>query len=69
MDLIPLIQRVDYEGRRDSIVMDTILRAQNPGLNPALIVAAIREQCPQMAPDYVSYHRKQVLDRDLRPYE
>ena len=69
VDLIPLIQRVDYEGRRDSIVLDTILRAQNPGLNPALIVAAIREQCPEMAPDYVSYHRKQVLDRDLRPYE
>ena len=69
VDLIPLIQRVDYEGRRDSIVLDTILRAQNPGLNPALIVAAIREQCPEMAPDYVSYHRQQVLDRDLRPYE
>lgn len=69
VDLIPLIRRVDFEGRRDAIVLDTVLQAQNPGLNPALIIAAIEAECPEAAPDYVSYHRKQVLDKDLKPYE
>lgn len=69
VDLIPLIHRIDYEGRRDAIVLDAVLRAQNPGLNPSLIVAAIRAECPDMAPDFVSYHRKQILDKDLKPYE
>lgn len=69
VDLIPLIHRVDYESRRDAIVLDTVLRAQNPGLNPSLILAAIRAECLDVAPDYVSYHRKQVLDQDLKPYE
>ena len=69
VDLIPLIKRVDLEGRRDAIVLDTLLQAQNPGLNPSLIVAAIEKECPEAAPDYVSYHRKQVLDKDLKPYE
>lgn len=68
VDLIPLIHRISYEGRRDALVLDAILRAQGPGLNPALLMETIRRECPQAAPDYVSYHRKAVLDRDLRVY-
>lgn len=68
VDIIPLIQRVNYEGRRDAIVLDAVLRAQSPGLNPALVVAAIQRECPQAAPDYVSYHRKQILDAEGNPY-
>ena len=68
VDLIPLIHKVDYEGRRDAIVLDVVLRAQNPGLNPALLVETIQNQCPEAAPDYVSYHRKQVLDKDFHPF-
>ena len=69
LDLIPLIQRVDYEGRRDAVVLDMVLRAKDPGLNPALLLSAIQAECPELAPDYVSYHRKQVLDACFRPYE
>lgn len=68
VDLIPLIQRVDYEGRRDAIVLNTILKAQNPGLNPTLLVAALCEKCPEVVADYVSYHRKQVLDGNGTPF-
>lgn len=68
VDLIPLIHKVDYEGRRDAIVLDVVLRAQNPGLNPTLLVETIQNQCPEAAPDYVSYHRKQVLDKDFHPF-
>lgn len=68
VDLIPLIRRIDYEGRRDAIVLDMVLQAQNPGLNPALVVEAIQTQCPLAAPDYVSYHRKLVMDKTLKCY-
>lgn len=69
VDLIPLIHKVDYEGRRDTVVLDMILKAQNPGLNPTLLISTIQSECPELTPDYVSYHRKQVLDMDFRPYE
>ena len=68
VDLIPLIHRVDYESRRDAIVLDAVLRAQNPGLNPTLLVETIRRECPEVSPDYVSCHRKQVLDKNLQPF-
>ena len=60
---------MDYEGRRDALTLNAVLRAQNPGLNPALILEAIGRECPQAAPDYVSYHRKRVLDQEFQPYE
>lgn len=69
VDLIPLISRCSVEGRRDSMTLDAILAAQNPGLNPELMVSAIRAECPDAVPDFVSYYRKNVLDADLQPWE
>ena len=69
VDLIPLIARADVEERRDTITLDLILRAQNPGLNPELVVAAIRQHCPDAAPDFVSFHRRSVLDEGLQIWE
>lgn len=64
VDLIPLIRRVSYETRRDALVLDATLKAQNPGLNPGLIVSAISQRCPELKPDYVSYHRKEIYDKN-----
>ena len=69
VDLIPLIHRATVEERRDTITLDLILRAQNPGLNPELVVAAIRQHCPDAAPDFVSFHRRSVLDEGLQIWE
>ncbi|NCB64267.1 MAG: DUF2344 domain-containing protein [Clostridia bacterium] len=68
VDLVPLIKKIDYEGRRDAIVLDAVLKAQNPGLNPTLLLTAIEGECPEAAPDYVSYHRKRVLDESMKIY-
>lgn len=69
VDLIPLIAKATVEERRDTIALDLVLRAQNPGLNPELVVAAIRAHCPQAAPDFVSFHRRAVLDGKMEPWE
>ena len=69
VDLIPLIAKATVEERRDTIALDLVLRAQNPGLNPELVVAAIRTHCPQAAPDFVSFHRRAVLDGKMEPWE
>lgn len=68
VDVIPLIQRSTVEARRDMLALDLILCAQNPGLNPELICAAIREHYPEYTPDFITFHRKAVLDEDLKPF-
>ena len=69
VDLIPLIQKATVEERRDTVTLDLILRAQNPGLNPELIVSAIRGECPQAAPDFALFHRRVVLDEAMQVWE
>lgn len=69
VDLIPLIHKLSVEERRDVIILDAVIRAQNPGMNPDLMMAAIRRDCPDAAPDHVSFHRKAVLNEDGTPWE
>ncbi|MEG2120231.1 MAG: TIGR03936 family radical SAM-associated protein, partial [Pseudoflavonifractor sp.] len=66
VDLIPLIQNFTCEGRRDTITLDTVIRAQNPGLNPELMVSAIRAEYPDVAADFTTFHRKDVLNAELK---
>ena len=69
VDLIPLIAKATVEERRDTVALDLILKAQNPGLNPELIVSAIRTYCPDAAPDYAVFHRRAVLDQRFQLWE
>lgn len=62
VDIAALIKSWNVDGRRDTVVIDVVAAAQNPGLNPELIRAAFCEEFPQYQPDFVSFHRRQVLD-------
>ena len=64
VDLIPLIKSWTLECGRDTMTLDAVLNAQNPGLNPELIRAAFCERYPQFTPDFVSFHRRAVLDSE-----
>ena len=68
VDLIPLIRSWHVEGRRDTLMVDVVLAAQNPGLNPELIRAAFCEEFPDFAPDFVSFHRKKALDAEGKQF-
>ena len=68
VDIIPLIKKATVESRRDMLTLDLVLSAQNPGLNPELICTAIRTRHPEFAPDFTTFHRKNVLDAALKPF-
>ncbi len=69
VDLIPLISKCTVEGQRTTVTLDAVIRAQNPGLNPELLITAIRTYCPDVSPDFVSFHRRATLTADFRPWE
>jgi len=62
VDLIPLIKSWNLECHRDSMTMDTVLSAQNPGLNPELIRSAFEQDYPELAAEFVAFHRRNILD-------
>lgn len=68
VDLIPLIRGWNLECQSDTMTLDAVLSAQNPGLNPELLRAAFCEFYPDLAPDFVTFHRREVLDADGKPF-
>ena len=68
VDLIPLIKGFNLECQSDTLTLDAVLCAQNPGLNPELIRAAFCQAYPEYAPDFVTFHRREVLDIDGKPF-
>ena len=68
VDLIPLIRNWNIECQSDTLTVDMVTSAQNPGLNPDLIRAAFCAAYPEYAPDFVTFHRRDVLDREGRSF-
>lgn len=69
LDIIPQIHRIEsLQAKDDRLEVQLLLRAQNPGLNPELLVNTFRSECPSLAPTFARYHRMAVLDEALAPY-
>ena len=65
LNIVPLIHSLTLTEEAGMIVADAIVAAQDPGLNPALIGAAVARHLPDIAPDFVRVRRKEVYDREM----
>ena len=68
LDLIPLIRSYNLECQSDTMTLDMVVSAQNPGVNPELIRSAFCAAYPQFEPDFVTFHRRDVLDGEGKPF-
>ena len=69
LDLIPLIHSMELtrEGEH-TLELRAVLAAQNPGLNPELLVTTAREHCPLFRPDFVECERSEVLNTNFEVF-
>ena len=65
LNIVPLIHSLTLTEEVGMIAADAIVAAQDPGLNPTLIGAAIARHLPEIAPDFVRVRRKEVYDREM----
>ena len=63
LDIRPLLQSVSCRRAGDQeCVLECRVCAQNPALNPTLLVDAIRLHCAAFAPSFARVRRLEVLD-------
>lgn len=62
VDVIPLVKSFSVTEEKNAVILDAVISAQNPGLNPQLLLTALEREYPNLAPDFVGYHRRAVLD-------
>lgn len=68
VDIRPLICELTVQPCADGLLLQALLCAQNPGLNPELLAAALRTHLPACAPDFVRVMRLEVLDAAGEPF-
>ena len=68
VDLIPMIHSLDLQPSEEGLMLHATLAAQNPGLNPELLISTAKERCPNFQPDFVEYHRSEVRNTNFEVF-
>lgn len=62
-DIRPLLYGVELTTEGDTLLLDCRVSAQDPALNPLLLVTAIETHLPELRPSHARCRRVEVLDR------
>ncbi len=69
VDVIPLIRAVEaVEPQGDVLRLTLVLGAQNPGLNPDVLLQGFKGEFPQLPILYSACHRREILDENGQVY-
>ncbi len=69
LDIIPLVKALEgITAQGNTLQMEILLQAQNPGLNPDLVLLALGTEYPHLAPSYSRCHRAAIFDEEMTPY-
>ena len=61
-DIRPMIASLTAEAQMGQVVLRATVQGQNPGVNPALLAAAVERHLPALKPDFVRVRRRAMLD-------
>ena len=68
-DIIPMILDLSVkEMNANTLEICTVIQCQNPSLNPAQLVAAIKKYLPALSPDFVKYSREEIFDTNKKVF-
>ncbi len=63
IDIPTLVKEFGFTDKaEDTLTLRIVLGAQNPGLNPSVLVNALTAEFPDLAPGFVRYERMEALD-------
>ena len=64
-DIVPMLREITVnETDANTLQLCARVCAQNPSLNPALLVSAVERYEPELEPDFAKVYRLEVLDSD-----
>jgi len=68
-DIAPMIREIRVEGAEGNMLrIDVLGSAQNPTLNPLLLVTAMETYLPEYKPDFVQCSRLEIYDQEMKVF-
>jgi len=68
VDISPAINTIDFEQTHDGLSMKALLSAQEPSLNPDLLVKAVSVHIPECSPDAAFFQRIEIFSEDKQVF-
>lgn len=63
-DIRPAIREIEFSAGEEDVSVKAVISAQDPTLNPELLVDALRQKAPELAPDFAAFRRLEILDTE-----
>lgn len=67
-DIRPAIKEIIFEKCGYDVLLNAVISAQEPTLNPELIADALRQLAPDIAPDFAKFKRLEVFDENMQVF-
>lgn len=67
-DIRPAIREIVFTAEEDGVSLTAVISAQEPTLNPELLVEALRQREPALAPDFAKFRRVETYDAAMEIY-
>ena len=67
-DIRPGIREITFEPSDRAVLVKEVISAQEPTINPELLAEALRQQKPEIAPDFAKFTRIETYDAEGKVY-
>ncbi len=67
-DIRPAIRSIAFSKENDALCVEAVISAQEPTLNPDLLVSALLQLSPGLEPDFAEFTRVETYDSEMRLY-
>lgn len=64
-DIRPAIKEIAFRPEADGVAVEAVISAQEPTLNPELLLEALRQKAPDLAPDFGKFTRIESYDSEM----
>lgn len=65
-DIRPAIREIAFSADGADVVLEAVISAQEPTLNPELLCGALRQLRPEIAPDFARFTRIETYDPEMQ---
>ena len=67
-NIAPAIRDISFLPGEQSVLLEAVISAQEPTLNPEYLIGALRQLSPELAPDFAEFCRQEVYDSQMRVF-
>ena len=67
-DIKPAIHSVKFTPAEESVIVNAVVSAQEPTLNPDHLATAARQLMPECAPDFAEFRRIETFDKEFKVF-